>query len=321
MEYELPFIQEIRANPRDDIPRLIYADYLDEAGDPRGEFIRTQVRLAKLPVGHEDRAALMRREEELLNELAEEWLAPLRQLGAAGVSRRCFHRGLIERITLPTETFVDAGRLREMCRISPGLHSVQLREAAVGLPVLLALDLPAQITSLDFSGNRLAADDAADLAAAGWREQIVELDLHFNQLDDNVGRLWSIPWPKLQRLQLGVNRLGPEALRRWDEALGVNRIGDQGWQRLLTAPMSTQLVELDVSCNGITGEGVNALSQAALPKLERLILRGNPLVTRGQEKELPDLAGAPALQYLDVRSAGCQVALELRQRLGEGLRA
>lgn len=330
MEYELPFVQEIRANPRDDTSRLIYADYLDESGDRRGEFIRTQVRLDQLPVGHEDRAALMRREEELLNELAEDWLAPLRELGAVGVSRRCFHGGLIERITLPTETFVDAGRLREICRISPGLHAVQLREAAVGLPVVLAMTLPPQITSLDLSGNRLAADDAATLAAAGWREQIVGLDLHFNQLDDTVGRLWSVPWPKLQRLHLGVNRLGPEALRGWDQAplpslaalnLGVNKIGDLGWQRLLAAPTAAQLVEMDVASNGITGDGMNALARAALPKLERLVLRGNRLVARGQEKRLPELTGSPALRYLDVRSAGCQVAHELRRRLGEGLRA
>ena len=36
------FIQEILANQDDDTPRLIFADWLEERGDPRGEFIRVQ---------------------------------------------------------------------------------------------------------------------------------------------------------------------------------------------------------------------------------------------------------------------------------------
>ena len=38
------FLQAIRDAPDDDAPRLIYADWLDERGDPRGEFIRVQWR-------------------------------------------------------------------------------------------------------------------------------------------------------------------------------------------------------------------------------------------------------------------------------------
>lgn len=42
------FIGAIRANPEDDAPRLVYADWLDEYGEPeRAEFIRTQIWLAK----------------------------------------------------------------------------------------------------------------------------------------------------------------------------------------------------------------------------------------------------------------------------------
>ena len=41
------FLRTILADPDDDAPRLIYADWLDENGDSdRAEFIRLQVRLA-----------------------------------------------------------------------------------------------------------------------------------------------------------------------------------------------------------------------------------------------------------------------------------
>jgi uncharacterized protein (TIGR02996 family) len=42
------FLQDILANPLDDAPRLIYADYLEHTGWPeRGEFIRAGVELAR----------------------------------------------------------------------------------------------------------------------------------------------------------------------------------------------------------------------------------------------------------------------------------
>ena len=48
MSEEWALRQAVIASPEDDLPRLVYADWLDEAGDPgRAEFIRAQVQLAK----------------------------------------------------------------------------------------------------------------------------------------------------------------------------------------------------------------------------------------------------------------------------------
>ena len=44
MTHDEAFLQAIIDNPDDDAPRLIYADWLEERGDPRGEFIRVQWR-------------------------------------------------------------------------------------------------------------------------------------------------------------------------------------------------------------------------------------------------------------------------------------
>jgi uncharacterized protein (TIGR02996 family) len=42
---ENAFLESIRSNPRDRLPRLVYADWLDERGDERAEFLRLQCSL------------------------------------------------------------------------------------------------------------------------------------------------------------------------------------------------------------------------------------------------------------------------------------
>jgi uncharacterized protein (TIGR02996 family) len=49
------------ADPDDDTPRLVLADWLDEHDDPRGELVRLQCRLAALPAGHPDYDPLFER--------------------------------------------------------------------------------------------------------------------------------------------------------------------------------------------------------------------------------------------------------------------
>jgi uncharacterized protein (TIGR02996 family) len=49
MHDDSPYLRAICRDPFDDGPRLVWADCLDERGDPRGEFIRVQCELARLP--------------------------------------------------------------------------------------------------------------------------------------------------------------------------------------------------------------------------------------------------------------------------------
>ncbi len=48
MTEEVAFVAAILAAPRDDTMRLVFADWLEERGDPRGEFLRVAVRLEEL---------------------------------------------------------------------------------------------------------------------------------------------------------------------------------------------------------------------------------------------------------------------------------
>jgi uncharacterized protein (TIGR02996 family) len=311
MDYEHPFVAEIRAHPHDDAPRLIYADYLDEAGDPQAELIRVQVALSHLAPGEAERRELELREEELLANYADEWLAPLRELGAEGISARSLQRGLIERVRISADAFLNHGD--ELCRRAPALHCLELRGVAGMMAKLAARPLPPQVTVLDLSAS--ACRDIADIAAlarAAWTAQIAELALSFNRLTDGaVGQLLRGDWQRLTRLNLSVNSLGPESLRLIAQrkppltleslAISVNKIGDLGLQTLGASPLAQSLRELDLGTTGVTAQGVAKLAASPLAAtIERLILRGNPLGD-GSEDALAALASAPKLKHLDVR--------------------
>src|SRR5262245_10972802 len=74
-------LQAILADPEDDAIRLVYADYLEERGEPeRAEFIRVQCDLARLDYKDPRRTKLSQREAALLEKYREQWLAPLRRV-------------------------------------------------------------------------------------------------------------------------------------------------------------------------------------------------------------------------------------------------
>jgi uncharacterized protein (TIGR02996 family) len=69
------FLRAILSDPAAPPPRLVYADWLDEQGDVRGEFLRGEVELAGLPPGGLRHAALKARLRELREAIDAGWLA------------------------------------------------------------------------------------------------------------------------------------------------------------------------------------------------------------------------------------------------------
>lgn len=337
MDFEHPFVQEVRANPHDDAPRLILADYLEEAGDLRGELIRVQVELSHIPLGDPARRELELRESELLAENAEEWLASLRELGAEGVSARCFQRGLIERVRISAEAFAKHGA--ELCRQAPALHCLELRTGSLeALARACAKPLPEQVTGLDLSANKLAA--LSVLAACDWSQQVESLSLAFNQLDDAAMAAFG-QWHVLTELNLSVNRISPAGIgalvrrpavpRLTSLVLSVNAVGDVGLTQLAQSVLAGQIRHLDLAKTGISAAGVYRTASSPLWQgIERLILRGNSLAEFfGRAMDV--LGSSTRLTHLDLRGthastgrygtgdAPLKPPAELAQRLGEGL--
>jgi uncharacterized protein (TIGR02996 family) len=83
MSDEAAFLNAILANPADDAPRLVYADWLDERGDALGsqkaDFLRITCRLLTVPAGPR-RLLLEGWLREKAAGLDPEWLAVVSKL-------------------------------------------------------------------------------------------------------------------------------------------------------------------------------------------------------------------------------------------------
>jgi uncharacterized protein (TIGR02996 family) len=137
MPSEAEFLRAILADPDADGPRLVYADWREECGDPaRAEFIRVQCALAAMPEDERDFHQLRDRERELLAAHQDVWLRPLIELLGASRPRRWFRevdrwhaefrRGFVEVLSADLDSYLHhaatLGRmapLRDVCCRGP----------------------------------------------------------------------------------------------------------------------------------------------------------------------------------------------------------
>ena len=182
------FLQEIIARPDDDAPRLIYADYLEEQGDPRGEFIRLQCQAAKDPFAEIASA----RADYLLRKHGRKW-----RKADALKKNACEHyqRGFPTRIVGSIENFVQHARDLRKRIPAPLLKTAQ--NAADDMKLLADSGLPPWLEGLDIANfsdkdgawrQMLQAAAAAALRTlkidywaredeAQWSEQLAESPL------------------------------------------------------------------------------------------------------------------------------------------------
>lgn len=150
---QAPLLEAVLAKPTDDAPRAVYADWLQERGDPRGEFIALQLALAR-----RDDAAKQARADELLARHSLEWTEALRQRSL----KQRFERGFVYELELKATTFVNEAAL--LFSLAP-LTSVILRAAE--LPVLKKVVALPQLSRLTCLGlDRVVGDAGARLLAS-----------------------------------------------------------------------------------------------------------------------------------------------------------
>lgn len=109
MEEKLALLRTIAANPDDDTPRLIYADWLDETGDEtnraRAELIRLDIHINSLPPGSEERRQMRSHDWARMLPLASAWWSELPVLD--GVTWGWFERGFVEHVSTRYTTLLE----------------------------------------------------------------------------------------------------------------------------------------------------------------------------------------------------------------------
>jgi uncharacterized protein (TIGR02996 family) len=201
MTHDEAFLQDIRAAPDDDGPRRVYADWLEDNGQPaRADFLRAQIELARLPPADPARRAASARAHALLVRHQEGWVGRLADLADGWT----FHRGLVDEVTVGAEELL--AHADELFRLAP-LRRLRLTGAEGRVKKLAALYHLAALTELDLSCNRLESGDARALAASPHLANLRRLDLAYNRItDDGAAALTAArALDRLDHLQLGAN--------------------------------------------------------------------------------------------------------------------
>jgi uncharacterized protein (TIGR02996 family) len=208
MDSRDPLFQAILAEPDDDSLRLVYADYLEEQGEPeRAAFVRVQLELARLPEGDERRGVLEARERALLKGHEAEWVAPLRKLLAGMMPRWAFHRGFVE------ELVVEARGLLQHADAVFGLAPVRAVEVYIAgrrIEALASLPHLARLAVLRLRSNLLQDGGVCVLARSRHLSGLTSLDLAWNGIGDaGIEALAACPsLSRLAHLDLTMNRVG-----------------------------------------------------------------------------------------------------------------
>ncbi len=331
-ERENAFLEAIREEPEDDGLRLIFADWLEEHSDPRGQFIRTQIMLAtgfeqdgKQPLTPARRAELEKTERKLLDEYGKDWEHPLRELGATAVQ---FRRGLAEGIDISAVDFVaNAQRLFEQAPLrSLGIFSETEGQSPPPrdpgwVDDVAASPHLARLTKLDLSGNRIGNDGARALARSPYLAALTTLDLSGNYISA-AGAQFLAASPhlaSLTTLSLSGNHImaagaqflatSPHLARLKTLSLGGNLLGNDGASALAQSPYLACLTTLNLWRNSISNDGARALAASPhLVGLKTLVLSSNRISNDGARA----LAASPNLTGL--------TTLDLRyNRIGEVL--
>ena len=119
MDEHLPFLNAICADPADDLPRLVFADFLEESGEPdaiaRAHFVRAQIALTQLTPGGAEFRETVALQSRLFAMYSEDWIWDLPEHRHAE-GNPAWRRGFIEFVRLGWE---DAIRVPDLFETVP----------------------------------------------------------------------------------------------------------------------------------------------------------------------------------------------------------
>jgi uncharacterized protein (TIGR02996 family) len=314
------FLRTILADPDDDAPRLIYADWLDEQGDAdRAEFIRLQVQLSRMLPGEPGWGPMFGRSHELKQLHHVEWVNKLPQFDE--VHWEIFERGFIKaaRVDSPDAYFDNAGKLFAAApieelrlhqftwvnatRLAESKHLRRIRVldfgdgnrvANQGTEALAKSPYLANLVTLNLSQNSLGSAGVRAIAMAPYIRSLRELKLDRNDLYDDALRYIaeSSNFAGLEMLDMDFTRTGDDGVRALARTKHVKRLRSVYLNNnLITDASLIELIRSDVLAgvrvlflngNQINDAGIAAIvSSPSTANIERLYLRRNHISDKG----------------------------------------
>lgn len=175
MQTNEQFLQAIVEEPDNDLPRLIYADWLDEQGDPRGEFIRVQCELAQLDLYDPARKPLEERQDTLFKKHKAKWIKDLK---VAAIRNYEFRRGFVEQVTLNAKNHLqNAEALLDQV---PTIRGMKINDIKPVIDELIESKWLERIESLNLTAARMGTRRLKRLVRSKHLTNIRELDLTSN---------------------------------------------------------------------------------------------------------------------------------------------
>jgi len=346
MSDEESFMRAIIDNPADDHLRLVYADWLEERGDPRGEFIRIQMELEQPSLDERGRLSLVIREKELLALHGKSWSGPLEGLA----SSYSFRKGFVDSAALTAAAFVSAGETLLRQTVVRRLWLREIGDAAyyfqselfgnlIGLTLdgnrlgsyeleLILDDMPASLQELSVNDCGLALEGARIVAFAGLRRNLQRLAMSYNPIGDLglqafCGSTDQYPLRALEVAGCDIGDTGFRALASSKLLAGLHRLdisantpGSRALRNLVSSRRASELRELNLSQTGMDTMGVRALVECThFAHLETLNLANNQISPGGARllAESPNLKGLKSLN-LSGNPIGPDDKPALRQR-------
>ncbi len=203
MTDEEALLRAVIADPDDDAPRLIYADWLDENGQcERAEFIRIQIALHGMPVDDARRPELRRAERRLLRRNGDKWTDHWRPL----IRHYSFRRGFVDTVICLADEFVSGGDnllslapIEYLWLLNPHFCSASLSRCPyLSRPIRLILSHSwlgdrdvhhfanspffGHLVGLSLARNRITGVGAVSLARSPFLGSLDDLDLNGNDI-------------------------------------------------------------------------------------------------------------------------------------------
>jgi uncharacterized protein (TIGR02996 family) len=277
MSEEDALLSAIAAQPDEDMPRLAYADWLDEHGrHARAEFIRVQIEIARTGATLsreklQQHAGIVFRSAELLEAHGREFLGPLTALPEVAV--RGFDRGFVSAVHLSVHDFLKHAELVASTRPLPAVRVDAVIERLTEFLLCPHTACVSQVRAWSHRLDTLQLDYPDDLDMIDGIESLTRLealDLHSCGINDlHLDLAYNFSVPALAELNLSYNQ-----------------ITDEGITNLLRTDLPKQLRLLELDVNAITDLGAQRLAEGwptgAADRLEHLAIERNELTWLGQ---------------------------------------